>query len=63
VDDDLLDRAELVEVDAMPMPVARLEDDVRERTRESPFARAYFTLLDELDSVTASGGDPGSAAG
>ena len=26
-------------------------DEVRERTRESPFAKAYFTLLDELEIV------------
>jgi hypothetical protein len=26
-------------------------DDVRDRTRESPFAKAYFTLLDELEIV------------
>ena len=88
VNDDLLERAELLEVHAMRMPVARLEDvltqkllalneqspdfssvlelarslreqvdwdEVRARTRESPFARAYFTLLDELDIVSASG--------
>jgi hypothetical protein len=88
VSDDMLERAELLEVHAMRMPVARLEDvlvqkllalseqnpdfssvlelarslreqvdwhDVRARTRESPFARAYFTLLDELDIVSASG--------
>jgi hypothetical protein len=28
-------------------------DEVRERTRESPFAKAYFTLLDELEIVPA----------
>jgi hypothetical protein len=28
-------------------------DDVRDRTRESPFAKAYFTLLDELEIVPA----------
>jgi predicted nucleotidyltransferase len=87
VNDDLLERAELLEVHAMRMPVARLEDvlvqkllalseqnpdfasvlelarslreqvawdEVRARTRESPFGRAYFTLLDELDIVSAS---------
>lgn len=27
--------------------------DVRDRTRESPFAKAYFTLLDELEIVPA----------
>jgi hypothetical protein len=26
---------------------------VRERTGESPFAKAYFTLLDELEIVPA----------
>jgi hypothetical protein len=26
-------------------------DDVRERTKESPFAKGYFTLLDELEIV------------
>jgi len=88
VDDDLLERAETLEVHAMRMPVARLEDvlvqkvlalneqspdfssvlelarslreqvdweEVRARTRGSAFAEAYFTLLDELDIVSASG--------
>jgi hypothetical protein len=87
VNDDLLRRAQLLEVHAMRMPVARLEDvlvqkvlalneqkpdyssvlelarslreqvdwhEVRARTRESPFAHAYFTLLDELGIVSAS---------
>lgn len=87
VDDTLLDRAEELEVHAMPMRVARLEevltqkllalteqepdfssvlelgcslreqvdwDEVRERTRESPFANAYFILLEELQIVPAS---------
>lgn len=87
VDDALLDRAEDIEVFAMRMKVARLEDvlaqkllalseqepdyrsvlelarslreqinwhEVRERTAESPFAKAYFTLLDELEIVPAS---------
>ena len=87
VNDDLLERAELLEVHAMPMLVARLEDvfvqkllalseqkpdfssvlelarslreqvdwsEVRARTRESPFANAYFMLLDELDIVSSS---------
>jgi hypothetical protein len=26
-------------------------DDVRKRTEESPFAKGYFTLLDELEIV------------
>jgi len=84
VDDDLLARAEELEVFAMRMKVARLEDvltqkvlalseqqpdfssvlelarslreqvawqEVRERTSESPFAKAYFTLLEELEIV------------
>jgi putative nucleotidyltransferase-like protein len=88
VNDDLLERAELLEVHAMRMPVARLEDvlvqkvlalseqspdfssvlelarslreqvdwdEVRARTRESPFGNAYFTLLGELEIVSASG--------
>jgi hypothetical protein len=88
VNDDLLERAELLEVHAMRMPVARLEDvlvqkllamseqdpdfssvlelarslreqvdwdEVRTRTDGSPFAHAYFMLLDELDIVPASG--------
>jgi putative nucleotidyltransferase-like protein len=88
VNDDLLERAEWLEVHAMRMPVARLEDvlvqkllalseqnpnfssvlelaralreqvdwdEVRARTSEWPFARAYFTLLDELDIVSGSG--------
>ena len=86
VDDDLLSRAEELEVYAMRMQVARLEDvltqkvlalseqqpdfssvlelarslreqvdweEVRERTSESPFAKAYFTLLEELEIVPA----------
>lgn len=28
-------------------------NDVRERTSESPFAKGYFTLLDELEIVRA----------
>ena len=89
VDDDMLGRAEELEVYAMRMKVASLEDvltqkvlalseqrpdfssvlelarslreqvdwdEVRERTRESPFAKAYFTLLDELDIAPL--GDP-----
>lgn len=84
VDDDMLGRAEELEVYAMRMKVASLEDvltqkvlalseqrpdfssvlelarslreqvdwdEVRDRTRESPFAKAYFTLLDELEIV------------
>ena len=86
VDDDLLALAEELEVYAMRMKVARLEDvltqkvlaiseqqpdfssvlelarslreqvdweEVRERTRDSPFAKAYFTLLEELEIVPA----------
>jgi predicted nucleotidyltransferase len=82
IDDELLRRSEELEVAAMRMRVARLEDvlvqkllalneqepdfgsvlelgrslreqvdwdEVRRRTNESPFAKAYFTLLDELD--------------
>jgi predicted nucleotidyltransferase len=81
VDDEWLDRAELLEVHAVRMPVMRAEDvlvakllamrehhldydrvleiartvreqidwdDVRERTDGSPFAKAFFTLVDEL---------------
>jgi predicted nucleotidyltransferase len=81
VDDKWLDRAELLEVHAVRMPVMRAEDvlvakllamrehhldydrvleiartvreqidwdDVRERTDGSPFAKAFFTLVDEL---------------
>ena len=84
VDDELLGRAEQIEVMAMRMPVASLEDvlvtklmalneqepdfgsvleiartlreqinwdDVRARTQESPFARAFFTLVEELGIV------------
>ena len=87
IGDELLERAEELEVFAMRMKVARLEDvvtqkllalseqnpdfssvlelarslreqidwrDVRERTAESAFAKAYFTLLDELEIVPAS---------
>jgi predicted nucleotidyltransferase len=90
VDDDLLARAEELEVYAMRMKVARLEDvltqkvlalseqqpdfssvlelarslreqvdwqEVRERTSDSPFAKAYFTLLGELDIARPSPGD------
>jgi predicted nucleotidyltransferase len=82
VDDAQLARAEELEVSAMPLRVARLEDvmvqkllalteqepdytavleiaralreqidwdEVRSRTAESPFAAAFFTLLDELE--------------
>ena len=83
---EMLEQTETLEVHAMRMQVARLEDvivqkllalseqrpdyssvlelarslreqvdwdEVRERTSESPFARAYFTLLDELEIVSA----------
>jgi hypothetical protein len=86
VTDELLERAEQIEVLAMPMPVARLEDvmvtkllalteqepefggvlelarslreqidwdEVRERTKESPWAKAFFTLAEELKIVAA----------
>jgi hypothetical protein len=26
-------------------------DEVRERTKDSPFAKAYFTLLEELEII------------
>jgi predicted nucleotidyltransferase len=81
VDDDFLERAEELEVQAVRMPVMRAEDvlvakllalrehevdydrvleiartvreqidwdEVRERTSESPYAKAFFTLVDEL---------------
>ena len=84
VDDEIFERAEELEVYAMRMNVAALEDvlvqkllalseqepdyssvlelarslreqvdwdDVRERTKNSPFAKAYFTLLEELAIV------------
>lgn len=84
IDDDVFSRAEDLEVHAMRVKVAPLEDvlvqkllalseqqpdfssvlelarslreqvdwdDVRERTKDSPFAQAYFTLLEELDIV------------
>jgi predicted nucleotidyltransferase len=86
VDDQTFERAEELEVHAMRMKVAALEDvlvqkllalkeqepdyssvlelaralreqvnwdEVRERTSGSPFAKAYFTLLDELEIVPA----------
>jgi predicted nucleotidyltransferase len=86
VDDAMLEHAEELEVYAMPMRVARLEDvvsqkvlalseqepdfsgvldlaralreqvdweEVRKRTSDSPFAKAYFTLLEELGIVPA----------
>jgi predicted nucleotidyltransferase len=84
IDDEIFRRAEDLEVHAMRLKVAPLEDviaqkllalseqnpnfasvlelgrslreqvdwdDVRERTKESPFAKAYFTLLEELEIV------------
>jgi predicted nucleotidyltransferase len=84
VDQDLFDRAEQLEVNAVPMKVMSLEDvlvtkllaldeheldyerhlefaralrervewqTVRERTRDSPYAKAFFTLLEELEIV------------
>jgi predicted nucleotidyltransferase len=86
IDDGTFKRAEELEVQAMRMKVAALEDvlvqkllalreqepdfssvlelaralreqvdwdEVRARTQESPFAKAYFTLLDELEIVPA----------
>ena len=86
VDDEVFERADELEVHAMRMKVASLEDvlvqkllalteqkpdyssvlelarslreqvdwdDVRERTKGSPFGQAYFTLLDELEIVPA----------
>jgi hypothetical protein len=86
IDDEQLERAEELEVSAMGMRVAPLEDvlvqkllalteqepdfssvlelarslreqvdweDVRERTSDSAFAKAYFTLLEELEIVPA----------
>jgi predicted nucleotidyltransferase len=86
IDEGTFERAEELEVHAMRMKVAALEDvlvqkllalreqepdfssvlelaralreqvdwdEVRERTRDSPFAKAYFTLLDELEIVRA----------
>lgn len=82
VDDGILDRAEVLEVEAVRMPVMNLEDvlvtkllalrehevdydsvleisrslreqidwdDVRERTANSPYARAFFYLAGELE--------------
>jgi predicted nucleotidyltransferase len=84
IDDEVFERAEDLEVQAMRMKVVPLEDvlvqkllalseqqpdfssvlelarslreqvdwdEVRERTKESAFATAYFTLLDELEIV------------
>jgi predicted nucleotidyltransferase len=84
IDDEQLERAEELEVSAMPLRVAALEDvmvqkllalneqepdyssvleiaralreqidwdEVRSRTESSPFAAAFFTLLDELEIV------------
>ncbi len=84
VNDEWLERADEIEVMAMKMPVASLEDvlvskllalteqepefaselevaravreqvdweQVRERTKESPFARAFFTLIEGLGIV------------
>jgi predicted nucleotidyltransferase len=81
IDDEFLDRAELLEVQAVRMRVMSANDvlvakllamrehevdydqvlemartvreqidwdEVRERTRESPYAKAFFTLVDEL---------------
>jgi hypothetical protein len=87
VDDAMFERADLLDVQAVPMDVMSLEDVltskllsmrehevdyegvleiaralreqidwdiVRERTRHSPYARAFFYLAEELDVVTAS---------
>jgi len=84
VDQDLFDRAEQLEVNAVPMKVMSLEDvlitkllaldeheldyerhlefsralrervdwdTVRERTEDSPYAKAFFTLIEELGIV------------
>jgi hypothetical protein len=84
VDETLFERAEELEVNAVPMPVMSLEDvlvtklkaldehdldyerplefarslreridweDVRQRTNGSPYAKAFFTMLEELDVV------------
>jgi predicted nucleotidyltransferase len=84
IDEDVFARAEELEVHAMRLKVAPLEDvlvqkilvlseqrpdfssvlelarslreqvdwgEVRERTKESPFSNAYFTLLDDLEIV------------
>jgi hypothetical protein len=84
VDDDLFERAERLEVSAVPMLVMSVEDVmvsrlkaldeheldyerplefaralreqidwrvVRERTRESPYAKAFFTMVEELGIV------------
>ena len=86
VSDEMIERAEVLELQAMPMPVARLEDvmvtklmaiteqepdfggvleiarslreqidwdEVRARTAASPFAKAFFTLAEELEIVQA----------
>jgi predicted nucleotidyltransferase len=86
IDDGVFERAEELEVHAMRMKVASLEDvlvqkllalkeqepdfssvlelaralreqvdwdEVRTRTKESAFAKAYFTLLDELEILPA----------
>lgn len=86
IDDGIFERADELEVHAMRMQVAAVEDvlvqkllalkeqepdfssvlelaralreqvdwdDVRRRTEASPFAKAYFTLLDELEIVPA----------
>jgi hypothetical protein len=86
IDDGIFERADELEVHAMRMQVAAVEDvlvqkllalkeqepdfssvlelaralreqvdwdDVRRRTEGSPFAKAYFTLLDELEIVPA----------
>jgi predicted nucleotidyltransferase len=85
IDDEVFNRAEDLEVHAMRLKVAPLEDvlvqkllalseqnpdlssvlelarslreqvnwdEVRERTKESAFAKAYFTLLEELEIVS-----------
>ena len=84
VTDEMLERAPEIEVMAMPMRVASLEDvmvtkllalseqepnlgsvlelaravreqidwdEVRERTKDGPFAKAFFTLVEELEVV------------
>jgi predicted nucleotidyltransferase len=86
IDDETFERADELEVQAMKMKVAAVEDvivqkllalseqepdyssvlelarslreqvdwdEVRKRTRDSPFANAYFTLLEDLEIVPA----------
>jgi hypothetical protein len=96
IDDDVIDRAEVLSVLGLDIRVMALEDvlvtklmalsehavryesllpiaralreqvdwdDVRERTASSPFARAFFVLIEGLDILPAAKGSPAATPG